>query len=123
MGTGRVGGKWSAVGEGNMRFVEDSPCRVKGRSRNRAGSDGPASGFSTRPESACCCSLVADWGRRSFFLSGFSSTGGGACRVLAVGEPVLMGSCVKPGRAKASLKAGLVTAGALGCFFEGVVGS
>ena len=111
-GTGSVGGSLRALDDGNVRFVEERPWRVKGRSRSRAASVGP--------DASCCSggdvasadgSLLASRVRRSLRFSVLSA---GIDFRISVGEPSLTGICGSPCREKASLKAGLPSTRVLG---------
>lgn len=123
-GTGRVAGSLRVAEEGNVRFVEERPCSVNGRSRSREGSDGPVEAVASSTDGAsAACSFAVSCVRLSRRFSGLSIAAV-AGRGEAFGEPSLAGIRGSPGLEKASLKAGLPSMWALEAWcLDGVTGS
>ena len=105
-GTGNDGGSLMAVDEEKARFVDESPWRVKGRSRRSAGSVGTLFVSTGSPSTAG--SFAASCARRSFRRSARSvgaigriGSGSGESSI----DLSFAGTCERPGRAKASRNA------------------
>ena len=121
-GTGSDAGSLRALEEGNVRLVEERPCNVNGRSRSRAGSEGPFTAMVASVDGVST-SFAVSCVRRSRLLSDLSVVAV-VGRGDALGEPSLTGICGKPGLEKASLKAGLCSMCVpVGLCLDGVVGS
>lgn len=113
-GTGRVGGSFSAADDANVRFVDDSPWSVKGKSRRSDGSEGCIGPYVFGTGGVCGAAssgLAASAARFSRTLDGLSGFSVDASRLI-LGSPVT-GSFNNPGFEKASLNAGLSTTNCL----------